>query len=122
MTTAWNGRITSAAKESHRNFKIVWDGQVPDFDLWAIPTGAKHVDEAYKFLAFASAAKTMAALPNYISYGPTNIDAFLSVSPAVLGDLPSAPQNTTNALYQDYYFWGDHGDDLRKRFNTWLAQ
>ena len=44
------------------------------------------------------------------------------ITPAVLADLPTAPENSKTELVQDYYFWGDHGEELRKRFNTWLAQ
>jgi putative spermidine/putrescine transport system substrate-binding protein len=122
MTTAWNGRIFDAAKNEHKNFKIVWDSQVPDYDFWVIPKGSKHVDEAYKFIAFASTPSVMANQSKYISYGPTNVDAIPEIPKAILADLPTAPDNTKTALVQDYYFWGDHGEELRKRFNTWLAQ
>jgi putative spermidine/putrescine transport system substrate-binding protein len=40
----------------------------------------------------------------------------------VLKDLPTAPENIKTALSTDAQFWADHGDELKKRFNTWLAQ
>ncbi len=122
MTTAWNGRIYDAAKKDGKNFKIVWDGQVPDYDFWVIPKGTKDVDGAYKFIKFASDPVNMSEQSKYISYGPTNVDAIPKITPAVLADLPTAPANTKTELVQDYFFWGDHGEELRKRFNTWLAQ
>jgi len=122
MTTAWNGRIFDAAKNEHKNFKIVWDAQVPDYDFWVIPKGSKHVEDAYKYIAFASDANNMKNQSKYISYGPTNVDAIPKIAPDVLADLPTAPENTKTELVQDYFFWGDHGEELRKRFNTWLAQ
>ncbi len=122
MTTAWNGRIFDANKNEHKNFKIVWDGQMPDFDYWVIVKGSKHIDEAYKFLAFASSADVMANQSKYISYGPTNVDAIPMIVPAVLKDLPTAPDNNKTSLALDASYWADHGDELRKRFNTWLAQ
>ena len=122
MTTAWNGRIYDADKKDGKNFKIVWDGQVPDYDFWVIPKGTKDVAAAYKFIAFASDAANMSNQSKYISYGPTNVDAIPKIAPAVLADLPTAPENARTELVQDYYFWGDHGEELRKRFNTWLAQ
>ena len=122
MTTSWNGRIYDAAKKDGKNFKIVWDGQVPDYDFWVIPKGAKNIADSYKFIAFASDPANMANQSKYISYGPTNADAIPKIAPAVLADLPTAPQNAQTELVQDYYFWGDHGEELRKRFNTWLAQ
>jgi putative spermidine/putrescine transport system substrate-binding protein len=39
MTSAWNGRIYNANKTDGKNFKIVWDGQLLDWDLWSIPAG-----------------------------------------------------------------------------------
>jgi putative spermidine/putrescine transport system substrate-binding protein len=122
MTTAWNGRIFDANKNEHKNFKIVWDGQMPDYDFWVIVKGSKHVDEAYKFVAFASSADAMANQSKYISYGPTNVDAIPKITPAVLKDLPTAPENNKTSLGLDASYWADHGDELRKRFNTWLAQ
>lgn len=122
MSSAWNGRIYNANVKDGKKFKIVWDAQVPDYDFWVIPKGSKKLDAAYKFLAFASDPKIMANQSKYISYGPTHMDAIPNIAPAVLADLPNAPDNTKTAILQDYYFWGDRGEELRKRFNTWLAQ
>lgn len=121
MTTAWNGRIYDANKSEGRNFKIVWDGQVQDFDLWGIPKGAKNLDASYDFIAFASDPAVMANQSKYISYGPTVKAAIPHIAPDVLKDLPTAPENSTNKLVQDAEFWGDNGDQLNKRFNDWLA-
>ncbi len=122
MSSAWNGRIFNANAKEGKKFKIVWDAQVPDYDFWVIPKGTKKMDLAYKFVATASDPKVMANQSKYISYGPTHRDAIPNIAPAVLTDLPTAPDNTTTAINQDYYFWGDRGEELRKRFNTWLAQ
>lgn len=122
MTTAWNGRIYGAVKNEGKNFKIVWDGQLPDFDLWAIPAGAKNLEASYAFLKYAMAAENMARQPQYISYGPTNTDALPSVPAELVPDLPTAPDNMKNAIILDAEFWGDNGEELRNRFNTWLAQ
>jgi putative spermidine/putrescine transport system substrate-binding protein len=122
MTTAWNGRIFDANKNEHKNFKIVWDSQMPDYDFWVITKGSKHIDEDYKFISYAVTADVMANQSKYISYGPTNVDAIPKIIPAVLKDLPTAPDNIKTALSTDAQFWADHGDELRKRFNTWLAQ
>lgn len=122
MTTAWNGRIYGAVKNEGKNFKIVWDGQLPDFDLWAIPAGAKNLDASYAFLNYAMAAENMARQSQYISYGPTNVDALPAIPADILADLPTAPENMKNAIVLDAEFWGDNGEELRNRFNTWLAQ
>jgi len=121
MTTVWNGRIYDANKKEGRHFKIVWDGQLQDFDLWAIPKGAKNPQASYDFIAFASDPAVMANQSKYISYGPTVKAAIPNISADVLKDLPTAPENSSNALAVNPEFWGDNGEQLRKRFNDWLA-
>ena len=116
------GRIQNAVKNEGKNFKIVWDAQMPDFDFWAIPKGPKNLDLSYKFLAFASDPKVMANQSKYIAYGPTHVDAIPHIAPDVLADLPTNPENMKTALTLDSRFWADHRDELQKRFNAWLAQ
>jgi putative spermidine/putrescine transport system substrate-binding protein len=122
ITSAWNGRIFDAVKNEGKHFKIIWDHQALDFDYWMMPKGGPRVDLAYKFISYASQPDKMANLTKYISYGPANKDAIPNVDPAVLPDLPTAPDNMKNALIIDPNFWGDKGDELRERFNAWLAQ
>ena len=70
MTSAWNGRIFDANKNSGKHFEIMWDAQGLDWDLWAIPKGDPRLDDAYKFIAFASSPDAQADQTHYISYGP----------------------------------------------------
>jgi putative spermidine/putrescine transport system substrate-binding protein len=122
MTTAWNGRIFNANKNEGKHFKIVWDGQLPDYDFWAIPKGTKKLSLAYDFVKFASEPMVMANQSKFISYGPVRVEAIDHINEDILADLPTAPENAKTAIAQDYYFWGDKGDELRKRFTTWLGQ
>ena len=75
MTSSWNGRIYDANKNSGKHFEIMWDAQGLDWDLWAIPKGDPRMDDAYKFIAFASSAGPQAEQTHWISYGPGNKDA-----------------------------------------------
>ena len=122
MTSAWNGRIYDADKNSGKHFEIMWDAQGLDWDLWVIPKGDPRLDDAYKFIAFASGPEQMADQTHYISYGPANQDAIPHVDPAILPHLPTATENMKNALLTDPVFWGDKGEELRQRFTAWLAQ
>ena len=122
MTSVWNGRIYDANKNSGKHFAIMWDSEALDWDLWAIPKGDPRMDDAYKFVAFASSPAAQADQTHYISYGPANADAIPDVDPAILPNLPTAPDNMKTAFFTDPQFWGDHGDDLRQRFTAWLAQ
>jgi putative spermidine/putrescine transport system substrate-binding protein len=122
MTTAWNGRIYDAVKNSGKNFKIVWDGQGMDFNLWAQPKGAKYKATADKFIAFTLNPDVMAQQSKYISYGPTLKAAIAKVPADILADLPTAPANTKTAFVVSGEFWADHDQDLTERFNKWLSQ
>ena len=51
-----------------------------------------------------------------------NADAIANVDPAILPNLPTAPDNMKTAFLTDPIFWGDKGEELRQRFTAWLAQ
>jgi putative spermidine/putrescine transport system substrate-binding protein len=122
MTTAWNGRIQSAIDNDKRPFAIVWNNQIVEYDMISIPKGAKNLDIAYKYLAYAAQPEVSAQLGQYIPYGPVRADASPFVPKDVLPKLPTAPDHLKTYLVGDVEFWGDHGEELTKRFNAWLAQ
>ncbi|TIU59784.1 MAG: extracellular solute-binding protein, partial [Mesorhizobium sp.] len=123
MTTAWNGRIQNAIDTDGKPFKIVWNNQILEYDMIAIPKGAKSPDLAYKYLAYISEPENNAKLASYITYGPVRTDAASFVAADALPKLPNAPDHLGGAyLVADTEFWGDYGEDLVKRFNAWLAQ
>lgn len=121
MTTAWNGRIYNANKEG-KDFRIVWDNQILDSNYWVIPKGAKHPEASLAFIKYAAEPKELAAITKYIPYGPVRKSAAEFVAPEDAKNLPTSPQNLTVSLTLDNGFWADNGDEIRKRFTTWLAQ
>lgn len=122
MSTGWNGRFYGAVKNEGKNFVIIWDQQALDWDWWGIPKGNPRLENALKFISYASQPDKMADQTNYISYGPANKDAIPNINKDVLKDLPTAPDNMVTALVVDAQFWADHGEELRERFAAWLAQ
>jgi putative spermidine/putrescine transport system substrate-binding protein len=122
MTSAWNGRLQAAIDKDKKPFKIVWDHQGLDWDLWSITKGTPKLEEAYRFIAFASGAAPQAEQTKHIAYGPANSDAIPNVNPSTLPNLPTAPDNMKTAFNIDTQFWADHGDELKERFNAWLAK
>ena len=127
MTTAYNGRIFAAASAEGKPFEIVWDGQILDLDLFVVPKGAPNKDLAMEYIAFATDSQRLADQAKWISYGP----ARKSSAPLVglykdgvteMGPhMPTAPENMTNAVLNDFEFWADNGVELEERFNAWLA-
>ncbi|NPC59366.1 ABC transporter substrate-binding protein [Caenimonas soli] len=122
MTSAPNGRIYDAVKNSGKPFEIMWDAQHWEVSVWTIPKGSPRLDAAYKFLAFAASPQAQARLTQYFPYGPANKDAMALVDPAMLPHLPTSPDHMVNALLRDAAFWAEKGDELRQRFNAWLAK
>ena len=122
MVTAWNGRLQTAIDADKKPFKIVWDHQALDWDWWVITKDTPKLEEAYRFISYASDAGRMADQTKYIAYGPANQDAIPSVDPATVPNLPTAPENLKTAFQLDPQFWADHGDELKERFNAWLAK
>jgi putative spermidine/putrescine transport system substrate-binding protein len=122
MTQAYNGRILDAIQKDGKPFVIVWDGQMYDFEWWGVPKGSKNAKEAAEFLAFASQPEVISQLSRYIAYSPPRTKALPYVEAETLKNLPTAPENFTNALQVDSYFWTDNFDSINKRFQVWLTK
>lgn len=127
MTTAYNGRIFNAAVSEGRPFSIVWDGQVYEYNLFAIPKGAPHAEAALKFIAFATSTQRLADQARWISYGPARkssaplVGVYQDGKTDMAPNMPTNPENMTNALGSSYDFWADHEAELSERFSAWLA-
>ncbi|MCW2474053.1 MULTISPECIES: ABC transporter substrate-binding protein [unclassified Symbiopectobacterium] len=121
MTSAYNGRVTAAQKEGH-DFRIVWNDSIYDLDSWAIVKGTKHKALAEQFIAFANQPENQKVFAETIPYGPTHVKTTSLISPDVVKNLPTAPDNLAQALQVDTEFWIDHGEELEQRFNAWAAQ
>ena len=128
MTTAYNGRIFNAVASEGKPFKIVWDGQILDLDLWVIPKGAKNKETALDFLKFSTSTEQLAAQASYISYGPARMSSgplvgkFHNKDIDMAPQMPTNPANMTNAVQSNFEFWADNADQLGERFNAWLAK
>jgi putative spermidine/putrescine transport system substrate-binding protein len=128
MTTAYNGRIFNAVAGEGKPFEIVWDGQIWDLDLWVIPKGAKNKDLAMDFLKYSTGTKPLAAQASYISYGPARksssplVGKFHNKDIDMAPQMPTAPKNMTNSVQNNFEFWADNVDQLKERFNAWLAK
>lgn len=128
MTTAYNGRIFNAAIAENKPFQIVWDGQIYENEMYAIPKGAPNKDKALEFIQYATSTEGLRAQAQYISYGPARKSALKDEllykdGKTVMGPhLPTAPENMGNALETSADFWVDRNAELNERFNAWLAQ
>jgi putative spermidine/putrescine transport system substrate-binding protein len=128
MAAGYSGRIFRAAVGARQRVGVIWDGQIYDLDLWAIPKAAANKVEAKHFIAFATEPAQMAAQAALIAYGPMRKSAIAlvgkhpSIDIEMKAYLPTAPDNFRKALRFDEVWWGEHGDELDKRFQAWREQ
>ncbi len=128
MTTAYNGRIFNAAIGEGQDFEIIWDGQVLDFDLWAIPKGAPNMENALNFLTFSTETEQLASQASWISYGPARkssgplVGLYNDGKTEMAEHMPTTEENMKTAIVNDFEFWADNQDELDERFSAWLAQ
>ncbi|WP_045392389.1 ABC transporter substrate-binding protein [Falsirhodobacter sp. alg1] len=128
MSTVYNGRIFAAAMTENKPFVTVWDGMQYEFEVYAIPVNAPDMEDAKKFLSYATDTQHLADMTKYISYGPTRKST--AAMPMLWEDgitdmkphLPTSEENMTNSLETSFEFWVDYDSELNERFNAWLAQ
>lgn len=129
MTHAYNGRIFNAIANEGKEWNIVWDGQVYDYDHWVIVKGSKNVELAKDFIIFSTTTEMMINQSRFIAYGPARQSAASvpvtfhnNESINMLDHMPTAPQNMLNAAQNDFDFWADHSEDINERFSAWFAK
>jgi len=125
MAAAYSGRMFRTLVGDRRRFGVMWDGQIYDLDLWAIPKNAKNKDVALRFIGFATDPARLAVQAELIAYGPMRKSALPLVGKHPVIDvemtpfLPTAPDNFKKALQFDEAWWNANGAALQARFETW---
>jgi putative spermidine/putrescine transport system substrate-binding protein len=128
MTTAYNGRIFDAAVTNKKPFKIIWDGQIQEFDVFGVLKGAKNKDVAMDFVRFATSSKPLAEQARFIAYGPARrsalpmIGAHFEAGIDMKPHMPNAPENEATAMQIDAAWWAEQQEELNQRWAVWLAK
>ena len=128
MSTAWNGRIFNAQVQEKQPFVIIWDSHIRDTGTLAIVAGAPNLENARKFVAFATSTQAMVGVAQHISYAPVRHSGLPLVGKhAVTGvdmqpHMPTQPENSRNFLWNDVEWWSERQDELTERFNAWLSR
>lgn len=119
MCATWNGRA-QAAIDDGAPARIVWNGGLYAFEGFCIGKGNPKADLARKFITSCANAQRQAAYTAFLSYGPTNQNAYKHISPEKAKNLPTAPDNFKGMTYQDNVFWGKNLDAALDKFNAWI--
>ena len=123
---AFNGRVFTSAVRTHQWLGILWDGQIYQFNYWAIPVSAPNPDVARQLLRDLSLPERQAQLTRWFPYGPVRKSALplvgqhAEIDLDMAGFVPTMARNMSSALRFDAAFWDKHGDDLKARFADWL--
>ena len=121
MTMAWNGRLHEPNTDNSDAIQIVWDGQIWEYDLFAIPKGSVHRKAALDFIGFATSTDKLADWTDYIPYGPARRSSESRIDPAMAELLPTHARNTVNALRYDSAWWAEHLESVMTRFAAFAA-
>ncbi|MBV4542794.1 ABC transporter substrate-binding protein [Pseudomonas vlassakiae] len=122
MTAAYSGRIASINHKEHTNFKYVFNQSLYGMDYWVVLKGAENLEDAKKFLAYASEPQVQADFSEYAIQGMTNTKAIPLVDSKLVSELPTAQDNIDVSIPLDADFWADNMADLTRRFNAWLTR
>ncbi|MGE0213980.1 MAG: ABC transporter substrate-binding protein [Parvibaculaceae bacterium] len=117
--SVWNGRLYKPRLEG-ASVDYTFDGALYVCDSIVIPKGAKNKTEAMEFIANVMTAENQATFAKHIPYGPVVPAAFDLLDDKTKEALPNSPQNSKNAVFQDFDYWAANGAEIIDRFNKWL--
>jgi putative spermidine/putrescine transport system substrate-binding protein len=125
MATALNGDV-QGQKDFNRS--VIWDHQLYEMDVFAIPAGNPNKERALDFIAFATGSDALAGVANWTGYGPARRSAIaLVTNNPELGTpmrplLPTAPENFRNAFAIDDGWWLEHGPAIAPRWREFVSR
>ena len=126
MASGYNGRFFEAQVKEGAPISIIWDGQLLDYNSWAIPARADDPDLAERFIRFATRTRPMAHQASLISYSPARESAQQRVGlhkatgTPMRPYLPTLPAHLEKAIHRDQT-WYSQTLELRWRlFEDWL--
>ena len=130
MATGWNGRFFNAQMEG-TPITQVWDGQILDYEYFALVKGGPNQADAMKVLREMTSTEGLAGSAKYIAYAPWRkssiaiIDAgepwFKDGKTSMVQHMPTAPANTKSYILMDPDFWADNQDEIGEKWEAMKA-
>ena len=123
MSMVWATTGATASQEPGASFEMVFDGRVIELDLFGIPKGSRHKEEAMNFIRFASNTQSLADMVSYLPNGPTRQSSLSLLSSDVLKQIPNGPAYKDQlSILSDAQWWSKNHVVLEDAFNAWLEQ
>ena len=123
MATALNGDVFDAAQKGF-TLNIIWDHQLYELDVFGIPAGDPNRKLALNFIAYATQAKPLAGVADWVPYGPARRSALPLVKNnpelniAMRPWLPTAPENFRTVFAIDDSWWQANGAAIADRWRA----
>lgn len=127
MASGYNGRFFHAQIVEGAPISVIWDGQLLDYNAWAIPKGTPDKDLAERFIRFATQTGRLADQASRISYGPARRSARARVGlhretgVPMRPFLPTAPRHLEKAIRRDHRWYAETTRLRERRFRAWLS-
>src|ERR1700749_3441159 len=125
FATVLNGDVFDAAVH-HRGLGVIWDNQLYELDVFGVPKNDPKRDMAMDFVRFATSAPSLAAVSNWVPYGPARRSAlqFVGKNPelhvAMSPYLPTEKDHFTTAFAIDDGWWQAHGAEIAPQWQAWV--
>jgi putative spermidine/putrescine transport system substrate-binding protein len=127
FATILNGEVYEATIRN-RALGVIWDRQLFELDVFGIPRGDPKREMAMDFVRFATSAPRLAAVANWVPYGPARRSAvnLIGKNPelgiAMRPYATTAPENFSTAFAIDDAWWLAHDAEIAPRWQAWRAQ
>lgn len=119
MIAGWNSRF-QAAIDGGTSAEIVWNQGLYSVEGWGIPKGSPNADAARQFVRFCASAEQQAIFTELLAYGPTNLDAYKTITAERAKVLPTSPDNLKKMVGANEDWWSANRAAMTERFNGWL--
>jgi len=128
MSTAWSNKLFTAEVAKNEPIKQVWNGQVMDYEYFAIVNGSSNQEEAMNALRYFTSTAASATLAKYIPYAPwrnSALDVIQANEPwykdgktNILPYIPSSHSNTYRYVLTNYDYWANYEIDIEKKWKN----
>lgn len=122
MSATFDSGIHYMNKNEGTNLGVVLKDAITHVDYWVIVNGTPQLENAYKFLQYASQAEPQSGISNTMYLSVPNQDSLALTEEAMRPLLSANPDNRAQALESSAKFWLDNFDALNRRFESWIAQ
>ncbi len=121
MSATYDNGIRFFNKTQGTNFGLVRNDVITHVNYWSLAADSKNVDNAYKFMNYASSAQAQAAVTNGLAISTPNPKAMEFVDADLKPFLTDNPEYLAVALPVNAEFWLNNYDAISQRFDTWAA-